>query len=287
MNFGMLSPGGRGAGGGGRGGNASPVVQSPRESVHAQVYPNKIVAVELPYGTPRAAAIRLFSQSRVLTPNGQRALVWRRETMNKWTNISLTSSADNPILTMEPVDLCELLTTVLPSSPDVSSVVLHGPNNAVITMDEVRAMPFEDVEQNAMPAAGAAEVTAAHGVTNEAVRQVGLDTYAKVEEVQAALKHDIVQLKTTTEQKLNYIIDVLEGRARPSDPARRNGVPTWAEVIDEAENDPANGEDEEEVGATSSSVDAGRPATSSSDAGRPATSSSLAAGRPARKRARR
>ena len=83
MNFGMLSPAGRGGGGRGTGGGGSPQALSPRESVHAQVFANKIVAVDLPYGTPRASSIRMFTNSRVLTPTGARALVWRRETMNK------------------------------------------------------------------------------------------------------------------------------------------------------------------------------------------------------------
>ena len=65
----ITPPGGRGGGRGG-GGGGSPQVTTPRESVHAQVLSNKIVAVDLPYGTPRATAIRQFTNSRVLTPMG-------------------------------------------------------------------------------------------------------------------------------------------------------------------------------------------------------------------------
>ena len=251
MNFGMLSPGsgrGGGAGRGGGGGGAQPIA-SPRETVHAQVLTNKIVGVELPYGTPRASNIRQFTQSRILTPLGVRALVWRRETNNKWTNIALSSTPENPVLTMEPVELCQLLTTVMPTSPDVAAVVLHDANNAVITMDQVTQMQFQDISENVVPVPPA---QVADEPTFAQVMQSVTDTYEKVEEVAAAHKSDVIQLKTSMEQKLNYIIDLLEGRARNVDPARRlfdagpDEEPSVEEVEErdeQAEDTDANGGD--------------------------------------------
>ena len=97
-------------------------------------------------------------------------------------------------------------------------MVLHNENNAVISMDDVNAMEFQDLAANAVPVpAQDAEPEISIGQLHQRV----MDAYSKTEEVGATLKADLLQTKTVMEQKLNYVIDVLECRARVVDPARR------------------------------------------------------------------
>ena len=47
-----------------------------------------------------------------------------------------------PVITINPVRACELVTQVLTQCPDVGSVTLKNASNGVISMDDVRAMTF-------------------------------------------------------------------------------------------------------------------------------------------------
>jgi hypothetical protein len=85
MNFAMTTP--TRNQGFARGGGASPAIVTPPEPVTATVHANRIVAVTLPFNTPRAASIRQYFQYRVLTELNERMFVYRRETDNKWTTI--------------------------------------------------------------------------------------------------------------------------------------------------------------------------------------------------------
>ena len=100
MNFGMASP----ASSQPRNAQAGAIAKLPTapENISAVVHLNGIVVAVLPFGTPRAAAIRAFFAARMLNDQNQRLFVFRKETNNSWTTIALESTPANPQLTAPP-----------------------------------------------------------------------------------------------------------------------------------------------------------------------------------------
>ena len=195
---------------------------TPRENVSATFYGNRVVAMALPFQTPRAAPVRSFCSARLLNANNQRLFVWRRETNNMWTNIALNSTPANPVLTAEPDEIARKLTTILSQCPDVASVNLLNEAGNTITAEDVSNMEFTPLEESAT--ADAAGSTASDQDTVSSLAQLMRDVYSKCEDVAIAQKRDIVQFKEEVNMKLNYIIDVIEGKARENDPASRRPV---------------------------------------------------------------
>ena len=98
------------------------------------------------------------------------------------------------------------------------------------------------------------------------------DVYSKVEEVSADNKRDIVQLKSMVDGKLGYIIDVLEGKARAVDPARRMvpRLPQQQEAIP-LEDDNDHDGDDETMGEAGNGLPAGAATRRGRRARRPPT----------------
>ena len=249
MNFfqtlGGTPTGGRGFGGGRGGGVGTPTPAFTREEVRAIFYPSRVVTLMMPYQTPRAANIRAFCAARLLNENNQRLFIFRSNVPQNmfWTNVALASTPANPVLTAEPSEIARKLSTILAGCPDVSGVVLQDENNAVLTAEQIDTMAFTPLEESA---AAAPEPAANADISVAELAQLMRDVYSKVEEVSADNKRDIVQLKSMVDGKLGYIIDVLEGKARAVDPARRMvpRLPQQQEAIPLEDDNDHDGDDE-------------------------------------------
>jgi hypothetical protein len=189
---------------------------TPPEIIRAVIATSQIVAVHLPFQTPRAAAVRQFMHARVLNKNNQKMFYWRRETNNLWTNIALDSRPDAPKLTATPVEAAIALTTVLTQCPDVGNVQLftdsEPPFTNEITLEDVKAMVFDPIGPSPNDASGPLPPLPA--ITNDAMLEKVNDLGRKVDELAIVTKRDIVQFQTNVDQKLGYIIDKLDGKTR-------------------------------------------------------------------------
>ena len=189
---------------------------TPPENIRVVIATSQIVAVHLPFQTPRAAAVRQFMHARVLNQNNQKMFYWRRETNNLWTNIALDSRPDVPKLTATPVEAAIALTTVLTQCPDVGNVQLFTdsdpPFTNEITLEDVKAMVFDPIGPSPIDASGPLPPLPA--ITNDAMLEKVNDLVRKVDELAIVTKRDMVQFQTNVDQKLGYIIDKLDGKAR-------------------------------------------------------------------------
>ena len=89
-------------------GNAAgkqPVPVSPKENVTAIVQINQVVRLNIPFATPRSAAIRAYINALLLNESNQRLFVFRPGLL--WTTIALEATATNPVLTAAPYFVCE------------------------------------------------------------------------------------------------------------------------------------------------------------------------------------
>ena len=120
--------------------------RTPRENVHVIVYISQILKVLVPHNTARAKAIRDFIAAFMLNDRNERFLVFRPATSvmePTWTTVALDSTAMNPKLTIDPISGCDKLVNILGGScPDVGAVTMADQNGNVLTLDQVRAMPF-------------------------------------------------------------------------------------------------------------------------------------------------
>lgn len=191
---------------------------TPPESIRAVFSTSQIVAVHLPFQTPRAAAVRQFMHARVLNNNNQKMFYWRRETNNLWTNIALDSRPDAPKITATPVEAATALTTVLTTCPDVGDVKLFTDSDppVEITLDDVKAMVFDPLGPSPQHPLNEASgpLPPLPAVTNDAMLEKVNDLGRKLDELAIVTKTDMVKLQTGVDLKLGYIIDKLDGKAR-------------------------------------------------------------------------
>lgn len=114
--------------------------RTPPENCEAVLYQNQIVKLNIPHNTPRSKGIRDFIKTYMLNEKNERMFIFRTET--GWTTIAFNSRPDVPVVTIHPIRCAEACTTVLVQCPDVATVTLKNANNDVMTLDQVRAMPF-------------------------------------------------------------------------------------------------------------------------------------------------
>ena len=111
---------------------AKPTVATPPEDVSAKFALSRVVTLEVPFNTPKAAAIRAFVSARLLTEDNRRLFIFRRETGNTWTNIALDSTPAEPKITGEPAEIARKLESILAMCPDVNRVLLYDPDGNVV-----------------------------------------------------------------------------------------------------------------------------------------------------------
>ena len=209
LNF-NLGPANRGGGNG----NQNPhQAATPLERIRATVSTRGIVAVGVPFQTPRAQAVRQFMHARLLNKDNQKMFIWRAQTNNLWTNIHLNSTPEAPLLTAPPVECATSLTTILTQCPDVSEVNLYDEQNNLLSLDDVRGMEFDDLTTPSrtepdMP------LPPLPTPSNEAVVERLRQMENKVDVVGIDIKKAVVQFQADVEQKLGYIIDKLNGNTR-------------------------------------------------------------------------
>lgn len=222
MNFAMTTP--TRNQGFARGGGASPAIVTPPEPVTATVHANRIVAVTLPFNTPRAASIRQYFQYRVLTELNERMFVYRRETDNKWTTIHRDSTPAVPRLTVQPDVAARALSVKVAACPDVSTVTLYDEAGNVVTAEDVSNMQFADLASQAQEAVPVEDAEATPAALQAVLVQVVPDLTAKIEESQGVLMRELVQRFTALTTKVEYLIDVVETNVRSADPFNRRAV---------------------------------------------------------------
>ena len=224
--------------------NAPPAQVSPREAVSAMFHLSRVVVLNIPFQTPRAAAIRQFVTSRLLNNDNQRLFIFRSSTGNTWTTVALTSTSDNPQLTAQPDEVARKVSTILPQSPDVSTVTLLNEAGQQITAEDVNNLAFVELaDQAVVPVETAGNAN--QEITVAQLHQLSRDVYTKVEEVAQDVKRDFLELNTKLDAKLGYIIDVLEGNERSVDPSSRRHVRRIAQIIHEHDED--DNDDNEEA----------------------------------------
>ena len=197
---------------------SGPATAAPLERIRAHVSKSQIVAMTLPFQTPRAKNVRDFVHARLLTATNQKIFFWRREMNNMWTNIALDSSPQAPKLTAPPVDAATALMTILPQCADVSGVDLFDDEGIQITLADVQSMAFNDLVPQSNPNPN--PVTALPGLpapTLHTLIEKQDELMNKVDEMAITTKRDSVQLKTDIDLKLSYIIDHIDGTQRSRD----------------------------------------------------------------------
>ena len=212
LSFNMSSPGAP------RQGTGLFAPATPPEIIRATFSTSQIVAVSLPFQTPRAASVRQFMHARVLNKQNQKMFYWRRETNNLWTNIALDSRPDAPKITASPMEAATALTTVLTQCPDVGEVKLFNDADppVEITIDDINVMVFDPLGPSPQypTAEASAPLPPLPAITNDAMLEKMNDLGRKVDELAIVTKTDMVQLQTNVEHKLGYIIDKLDGKSR-------------------------------------------------------------------------
>ena len=194
-------------------------VTSPPEEVSAEFSLEQVVTLNIPFGTAHAAGIRNVVSSRLLNEKNARVFVFRSQPVS-WSNIALDSTATAPKITCPPAEIASKLMTILGACASVSKVVLFGPGKVVMTPDEIAQLPFHSLEELAVPASAVVVPNHLPADANCFVREIK-DLEDKFEKHFCMVKTDLVQLKTSMEEKLSYIIDLLEGQPRQNDQASR------------------------------------------------------------------
>lgn len=223
---------------------------APLERIRAIVQKNQIVAMQLPFQTPRAQNVRNFVHARLLTQSNQKMFYWRRETQNMWTNLALDTQPGAPKLTAPPVEAATAIMQVLPQCPDVSEVNLFDENNVAITLDDVKVMDFIDLPVGGSQAPDADALPALPTANLDTILEKVNVVMGKVEDMAIVTKRDAVQLQTNVELKLSYIIDKLDGRAREVDRAAAFPTPNPGEPTSSRDEMQLDQDDEADEEAT-------------------------------------
>ena len=88
-----------------------PSPRTPPENCDAVVFVSQIVKLIIPHNTPRFKGIRDFIKSYILNERNERVFIFRTE--SGWTTVGFNSRPDVPVITINPVRACELVTQVL------------------------------------------------------------------------------------------------------------------------------------------------------------------------------
>ena len=122
---------------------------APAEPVKLKVFLSQKVAISVPYMTPRAPEIRTEINFKVITPEGKR-IFWFNpdadEEELKWTNVALTSTADNPLLAAPPVMAVEVAHRVLSRCKAVSTVTIVDENEQPLTVEQVCSFMLQCIQ---------------------------------------------------------------------------------------------------------------------------------------------
>ena len=117
--------------------------QGPRtgpEAAQVKVFVSQIVQALIPHNTPRSKNIRQWLMNYALTGRNERVFIFRNG--SGWTTVALSSTADRPAVTINPVRAVELMLAMEQHCPDVSTVTILNEANQTMTLDQVRAMQF-------------------------------------------------------------------------------------------------------------------------------------------------
>ena len=191
---------------------------APPEIVNVMVCANGIVAVQPPFQTPNAAAIRAFMKARCLTNENTQMLVYRKETNNRWTTMALESTPSRPVLTAPPGEAVQKIWTTMKACPEVKQIDLTLEDLTPVTVQQVQEMDFPSLDSLASKEAPPVALV-------DAPLQVDALALANLQDViikgQEAMERNFVNLAQKTLVKMEYIIDMLEGTPRQNDPASR------------------------------------------------------------------
>ena len=94
----------------------------PPEEVTLVVCKFKVVTALIPFGTKQAKNIREHMHANITSDDGMRYFIFRNE--NGWTNIDLRSTAEEPKLTGEPVDVLKKAHEEFTKCQHVSKVIV-------------------------------------------------------------------------------------------------------------------------------------------------------------------
>ena len=120
--------------------------KGPAEPVKLKVFLDQKVAAILPYLTPRAPEIRAAVNLKVLNAEGKRIFFFNPNAPNdselKWTNVSLESTAGNPLLAAPPAIAIEVAHKVLSKCKAVSTITIVDENEQPLTVQQVCSLAF-------------------------------------------------------------------------------------------------------------------------------------------------
>ena len=188
---------------------------APPEIVKVTVCANGIIAVQPPFQTGHAAAIRAFMKARCVTRENTPMLFYRKETNNQWTTMALSSTPSRPELTALPAEAVEKIFTSLTACPEVKQVDMFLEDMTPVTVAQVKAMHFPSLD----------ELASADVAPVEALLHVDALALTNLQDViikgQEATERNFTSLLQKTSMKLDYVIDILEGTQRKNDPASR------------------------------------------------------------------
>ena len=107
---------------------------SPPETVTMLIHKNQICCLQVPHGTPRAAAIRQWLSTYCLNPTTNVRLWIFRRNIN-WTTIALDSTDDQPKLTSTPAEAAIVTRREMNRCPEVGEFKVLDWNNNIIADD--------------------------------------------------------------------------------------------------------------------------------------------------------
>ena len=196
---------------------------SPLESVTMLLHKNQICSLQIPHGTPRAAAIRQWLSTYCLHPTTNVRLWIFRRNVN-WTTIALDSTNEQPKLTANPVEAAIVTRREMSRCPDVGEFKVLDWNNSVIEDDNaIEGFAFDPIVPINEPRDPAVSATSTSIETTTVQTSIN-EMRTHVDSLGVSFTRDLVQLEVKIINKtvaaLDDKLDAMERRLKKVDDDR-------------------------------------------------------------------
>ena len=181
---------------------------SPPENVTMTINKNQICCLQVPHGTPRAAAIRQWLSTYCLNPTTNVRLWIFRRNIN-WTTIALDSTDDQPKLTATPAEAAIVTRREMNRCPEVGEFkVLDWNNNIIaddISIDHLDFDPIVPINPPRDSFESAPEVSTANGA--KPLENSIAEMRTHVDGLGVNFTRDLVQLEAKIMEKTAGTLD--------------------------------------------------------------------------------
>jgi hypothetical protein len=212
----------------------------PKEPIVATVQKNQIMQLDIPHQTPRAAGIRNYMHTHMLTDDQRPLKIWVYRPATKWTNVALDSTTQDPKLTWLPHATLHKI-FLFEKCDDVSNVqVKKGPGFAdegqLILQEDIEGIEFDDIQ----PANTSVTNTPDRKMSDQAQDMNGNTTNSRLVRLEAKLDDTL----TSVDTKIAHLLNLFEMNAKATNEDEDLNGSANAHVSD---NDKYDDDDEVEI----------------------------------------